>query len=66
MTIPVITPILAGAADAELEDWGPAGRGTGAPMATHGVEIWVDGDQSAGIWQCDAGTVALDAGEPTR
>ena len=24
-------------------------------MATHGVEVWVDGDKSAGIWQCAPG-----------
>ena len=24
-------------------------------MATHGIEIWVDGDKSAGIWQCTPG-----------
>ncbi len=24
-------------------------------MATHGVEIWVDGEKSAGIWQCAPG-----------
>jgi uncharacterized cupin superfamily protein len=55
MTQAVITPILAGALDAELEDWGPLEEATGEPMATHGVEIWVDGDLSAGIWQCAAG-----------
>lgn len=56
MTQPlVITPLLAGAALAELEDWGPLSEATGAPMATHGVEVWVDGDASAGIWQCEPG-----------
>ncbi|MBJ7340256.1 MAG: DUF861 domain-containing protein [Mycolicibacterium sp.] len=24
-------------------------------MATHGLEVWVDGDASAGIWQCAPG-----------
>jgi len=24
-------------------------------MATHGLEMWVDGDKSAGIWQCIPG-----------
>ena len=55
MTTPVITSILAGALDAELEDWGPLEEATGAPMATHGVELCADGDQSAGIWQCAQG-----------
>lgn len=44
------TPNPTGAVDAELEDWGPLEEATGAPMATHGVEIWVDGDASAGTW----------------
>jgi uncharacterized cupin superfamily protein len=55
MTQAVITPILAGAADAELEDWGPLDEATGESMATHGVEVWVAGDASAGIWQCAPG-----------
>jgi uncharacterized cupin superfamily protein len=49
------TAILANAADAELEDWGPLEEATGDPMATHGLEIWVDGGKSAGIWQCTPG-----------
>ncbi len=36
------------AADAELEDWGPLAEATDHPMATHGTELWVDGDASAG------------------
>jgi uncharacterized cupin superfamily protein len=59
MTQAVITPILAGAADAELEDWGPLDEATGEPMATHGLEVWVDNQDgkasSAGIWQCAPG-----------
>ena len=55
MTQAVLTSVLAGAADAELEDWGPLEEATGEPMATHGVETWVDGDKSAGIWQCTPG-----------
>ena len=47
--------LLAEAADAELEDWGPLPEATGQPMATHGTEMWVDGDKSAGIWQCTPG-----------
>ncbi|MET0452358.1 MAG: cupin domain-containing protein [Mycobacterium sp.] len=55
MTQSIITPILAGAAEADLEDWGPLEEATGEPMATHGLEVWVDGDSSAGIWQCTPG-----------
>ena len=55
MTHVDITPILSGAADTELEDWGPLAEATGDPMATHGVEVWVDGENSAGIWQCGPG-----------
>lgn len=49
------TEILAQAVDAELEDWGPLPEATDQPMATHGTELWVDGDASAGIWQCAPG-----------
>ncbi|WP_235672578.1 cupin domain-containing protein [Mycolicibacterium hodleri] len=51
----MITSMLPNAADAELEDWGPLDEATGDPMATSGLEIWVDGDSSAGIWQCAPG-----------
>jgi uncharacterized cupin superfamily protein len=51
----ITTAILVQAADAELEDWGPLEEATGDPMATHGVEMWVDGGNSAGIWQCTPG-----------
>jgi uncharacterized cupin superfamily protein len=55
VTIPAISSIVAGAVEAELEDWGPLEEATGAPMATHGLEMWVEGEQSAGIWQCAPG-----------
>jgi uncharacterized cupin superfamily protein len=55
VTHAVLTPIIAKAADAELEDWGPLDEATGEEMATHGVELWVDGGSSAGIWQCAPG-----------
>lgn len=63
MTIP--TSLLVGAADAELEDWGPLEEATDTPMATHGVELWVDGAKSAGIWQCTPGPSywAMDTNE---
>jgi uncharacterized cupin superfamily protein len=51
----VNTEILAKAADVELEDWGPLAEATGDPMTTHGLEMWVDGEKSAGIWQCTPG-----------
>ena len=34
---------------------GPAGRGHRRSDGHHGPEIWVDGDTSAGIWQCAPG-----------
>jgi uncharacterized cupin superfamily protein len=55
MTTSTLTPHLAGALDAELEDWGPLEEATGEPMATYGVELWADGDSSAGIWECAPG-----------
>ena len=57
MTTAVNTETLAKAADAELEDWGPLEEATGHPMATHGVQLWEDGDASAGIWECAPGPV---------
>lgn len=49
------TPHLADAVTAELEDWGPLDEATAAPMQTYGVEIWSDGEQSGGIWECTPG-----------
>jgi uncharacterized cupin superfamily protein len=54
-TVPDLTPMIAGAVEAELEDWGPLEEATGPEMATAGVELWVDGEASAGIWECAAG-----------
>jgi uncharacterized cupin superfamily protein len=51
----MITLMLAEAADANLEDWGPLPEATGEAMATHGVTMWEEGDASAGIWQCEPG-----------
>ena len=51
----VLTPHLAGAVTAELEDWGPLEEATGHEMATAGVTLWEDGDASAGIWECAPG-----------
>ena len=55
MTIPAITPYLADATAADLEDWGPLEEATGEVMSTSGVELWADGDSSVGIWQCTPG-----------
>jgi uncharacterized protein len=56
MTSPVtITPYLAAAADAKLEDWGPLEEATGEPMHTEGLTLWQDGDAEVGVWQCTAG-----------
>ena len=51
----MLTPHLAGAIEAELEDWGPLDEATGPVMATRGVELWADGSASAGIWECAPG-----------
>jgi uncharacterized cupin superfamily protein len=54
--IPVLTPYLAAAIDADLEDWGLLEEALGgASMATRGVALWKDGDATAGIWECEAG-----------
>ena len=51
-----VTPYLADAADAKLEDWGPLDEATGAPMHTSGTTLWTgEGGQEAGIWECTAG-----------
>jgi uncharacterized protein len=63
-----VTPFLAAAADAKLEDWGPLDEATGEPMQTSGTTIWsADADaeagasqatgagQEAGVWECTAG-----------
>ena len=49
------TELLAQAATAELEDWGALEEATDHPMATHGIQLWEDGDASAGVWQCAPG-----------
>jgi uncharacterized cupin superfamily protein len=50
-----VTPYLADAATAELEDWGPLAEATGAEMLTSGVTFWKDGEQEAGVWTCTPG-----------
>ncbi len=46
----VLTPHLANAAAAELEDWGPLEEATGEEMTTSGITLWQDGDQEIGVW----------------
>jgi uncharacterized cupin superfamily protein len=55
-----LTPHLAGAATAELEDWGPLAEATGpgpdgTEMTTRGVTLWKDGDNEVGVWECTPG-----------
>jgi uncharacterized protein len=50
-----LTPYLAASASAELEDWGPLAEATGAPMQTRGADIWTDGGQEIGVWECTPG-----------
>ena len=55
-----LTPHLAAAATAELEDWGPLAEATGPgpggePMVTRGLTLWQDGDSEAGVWECTPG-----------
>lgn len=50
-----LTPYLATAASAELEDWGPLDEATGEPMHTRGRDIWQDGNQEIGVWECTPG-----------
>ncbi len=63
---PVIdTALLAAAATAELQDWGPLEEATSAdvPMHVRGLTLWSAADESAadgsgaeaGIWECTAG-----------
>ena len=49
------TPHVTDALHAELQDWGPLEEATGPEMTTSGLEVWVDGDCSGGIWQCTPG-----------
>ena len=50
-----ITPFLADAATAELEDLGPLEEATGEPMRTTGLTLWQDGEQEVGVWECTPG-----------
>jgi uncharacterized protein len=50
-----ITPFLASAPTAELEDWGPLAEATGEEMTTSGLTLWQDGDQEIGVWECTPG-----------
>ena len=50
-----ITPYLASAQTAELEDWGPLAEATRDEMTTSGLTLWQDGDQEIGVWECTPG-----------
>ena len=49
------TPHVTDVATAELEDWGPLAEATGPEMTTRGVDLWVEGPLSGGIWECTPG-----------
>ena len=49
------TPHVTDVATAELEDWGPLEEATGPEMTARGVDLWVDGPLSGGIWECTPG-----------
>jgi uncharacterized cupin superfamily protein len=53
--ITALTPHLAAAAAAELEDTGPLEEATGPEMTTSGLTLWQDGDQEVGVWECTPG-----------
>jgi uncharacterized cupin superfamily protein len=50
-----VTPYLASAATAELEDWGLLAEATGEEMQTSGLTLWQDGEQEIGVWECTPG-----------
>jgi uncharacterized protein len=50
-----VTPYLASAASAELEDWGLLEEATGEPMQTAGRYLWQGDGQEIGVWECTAG-----------
>ena len=50
-----ITPFLADAPTAELEDWGPLAEATDEEMQTSGLTLWQDGEQEIGVWECTPG-----------
>ena len=56
-----VTPFLAAAADAKLEDWGPLEEALpypgGEPMQTSGTTLWSgEGAQETGVWECTPGS----------
>ncbi len=50
-----VTPYLASAVSAELEDWGPLAEATGEKMQTSGLTLWQEGEQESGVWECTPG-----------
>ena len=53
------TPHVTDVATAELEDWGPLAEATGPEMTTRGVDLWVEGPLSGGIWECSRSSVQV-------
>jgi mannose-6-phosphate isomerase-like protein (cupin superfamily) len=62
-----VTPFLAAAADAKLEDWGPLEEAIGEPMHTSGTTLW-SGEGAHEFVHILSGrmTVTPDDGEPTE
>jgi len=71
-----VTPFLAAAADAKLEDWGPLEEALpipgpipgpisgGEPMHTSGTTLWSgEGAQEAGVWECTPGPSRWSLGD---
>ncbi len=50
-----VTPYLASAATAELEEWGLLAEATGEAMQTSGLTLWQEGEQEIGVWECTPG-----------
>jgi uncharacterized protein len=50
-----VTPYLASATTAELEDWGLLAEATGDKMQTSGLTLWQEGEQEIGVWECTPG-----------
>lgn len=50
-----VTPYLAAAAAAELDDWGLLEEATGEPMQTYGRYLWEGDGQEIGVWECEPG-----------
>src|SRR4029077_1154393 len=72
LVMTTVTPFLAAAADAKLEDWGPLEEALpipgpisgGEPMHTSGTTLWSgEGAQEAGVWECTPGPSRWSLGD---